>query len=735
MIETEGLKLVKVWLLRRNLSEAITAMDNYLALHPFQKHLDELLSIKTDYQLMTDYWRRGFKDTQLGSLYNNLLRKMYGFYTNTTINYALTHSPLLSSLFQRGIIKSGQTEIGVTLKNDLEAFVSDIALLTLEPEHVAATKRKELYARHYQLMLSVFNYLVTSSTWSDAFAESMEEILLLPTIDSNDQQLMVSAIMLSAIEHFDIAKFRVLIHVYQQSTDENVRQRALVGWVFSMESGKPEIGLQLFPEEIQLVEGLLEDEACCSELVDLQKQIVYCLNAEKDNATIQDEIMPDLLKSQGFRITPHGLEEQENDVMRDILYPDADEKNLEKMEISFNRMMDMQKRGSDIYFSGFSRMKSYPFFNELCNWFMPFYEDHPEASQFFSEAKNIRFLKSILSYGPFCNSDKYSFLLTFKQVMSRLTPQLREMMNEGTAMFEQISKETLESPAYIRRIYLQDLYRFFRICPYRREFKNIFETNAYHYLLMANTIFSGTQLELRFNEVAAFMIKNGLLKAAATMLCNYGKYRKDFQYYLMAGFLARKGVQDLPKGEDGELLTEKDFYEQAVHLEPEHERALVGYARALFDEELYQEALSVYEKLILLQPEKKDYLLHKAVCLIKLSQSGSALPLLFQLHYEDESNQNVKRALAWALICDSKYQQADSYYRQLLAEEKPALDDLLNYGYCLWLKGDIEGAIDCFHRYLADTGAEAVFILENEKELLISKGISEPEMQMMIGVL
>ncbi len=697
--------------------------------------MDDLLSIKTDYQLMTDYWRRGFKDSQLSHLYNNLLRKMYGFYTDTTVGYALTHSPLLSSLFQRGITRSGQTEVVHTIKNDLESFVSEMAMLSLEPAHTAASKKKELHARHYQLMMSVFNYLVTSATWTDSFAESIEDVLLSPTVDSNDQQLMISAVMLSAVEHFDIAKFRVLIHVYQRATDECVRQRALVGWVFSMESGQPKIGLLLFPEEMQLVEGVLEDEACCSELVDLQKQIVYCINAEKDNATIQDEIMPDLLKSQGFRITPHGIEEEENDVMRDILYPDADEKNLEKMEVSFNRMMDMQKRGSDIYFSGFSKMKSYPFFNELCNWFMPFYEDHPEANQFFLETNHNRFLKSILSYGPFCNSDKYSFLLTFKQVMERLTPQLQGMMNDGTAMFEQVSKETIQSPAYIRRIYLQDLYRFFRLCPYRREFKNVFGADDNHYVFMANTVFSGTQLELRFNEVTAFLIKNGLLKAASAMLCNYGKYRKDFQFYLMAGYLARKGVQPFLEDAAGNLLTERECYEQAVTLEPEHERALVGYARALFDEGLFQEALTTYEKLIVLQPEKKDYLLHKAVCLIKLSQSSAALPLLFKLHYEDEDNKSVKRVLAWTLTCDGKYQQSDHFYRQLLAVQKPELDDLLNYGYCLWLKGDIEGAIDCFHRYLSDTNAEAEFIVENEKDLLVSKGISEPEMQMMIGVL
>ena len=102
MVRNEALDTVLDHLLNRNLGEAIVAMDNFLAVHPHQINTDRLFAIKTDYQLMADYWRRGFKDPQLPQLYENLLRRMYVLYANMASNYTVRHMPYLSSLFYKG---------------------------------------------------------------------------------------------------------------------------------------------------------------------------------------------------------------------------------------------------------------------------------------------------------------------------------------------------------------------------------------------------------------------------------------------------------------------------------------------------------------------------------------------------------------------------------------------------------------------------------------------------------
>jgi tetratricopeptide (TPR) repeat protein len=326
----------------------------------------------------------------------------------------------------------------------------------------------------------------------------------------------------------------------------------------------------------------------------------------------------------------------------------------------------------------------------------------------------------MMKNGPFCNSDKYSFLLAFEQVISQLPENIRQLLDRGEGTFTEMAPEETRTPAYIRRLYLQDLYRLFRIFSQRNAFRSIFDLEERNYLFFSSPLFFGTPLEAHFNEVTAFLLKKKRIGDAKTMLRCYDVSRRDFQYYMMSGYI----------GENPRMN-----YAKALELEPENERALAGYARALFANTLYEEALEMYEKLLQLQPDKKLYLLNKAVCLTNMSRYDEAERLLFRLNYELEDDENVNRVLAWALTCDGKYERAERLYHQLLSVEKPAADDLLNYGYCLWFGGHIDEAADCFHRYMMESNASKEWIFGGEERLMREKGITEVEQQMMLYIL
>lgn len=716
-MKNEALDNILDCLTDRNLGKAIVAADIFLSVHPNQINLDRLNAIRTDYQRMTDYWRRGFKDPQLEHLYDNMLKRMYVLYATIAGNYEVRHSPFLQSLADRARMTPRDWSPQV-VKESLEAYVSDVALLGLG---AAGAKAEEVYARHHKEMIELFDFILTSGVWSDGYATAMEEIVLSPTVDSFDQQLILSSVMLANMNVFDMAKFRMMVHVYSQATDEQVRQRALIGWVLSLNVDmNSDIALLVYTEAVELVEKLLEDEDCCRELVELQKQLIYCINAERDNAKIQNEILPDLMKNQGFRMTRNGIVEEEEDELNDILHPDEAEEKLERVEQAYQKMLDMQKQGSDVYFSGFSRMKVFPFFNEIVNWFVPFYIDHPEISQTLGTIKKSRFLSGLLKSGPFCNSDKYSFLLAFNQVMNQIPQNLREMMDKGEAIFEEVAPEVADQPAYIRRRYLQDLYRFFRLFRQREAFRNPFDQESPDYLFLSSSVYRSTHIEPFFNEVTAFLIKKSHYKEARYMLNNYSENREDFQYYMMAAHI---GMDPLGN------------YAKAVELKPDNERAMAGYARALFDQAEYQKSLEAYDKLLTLQPDKRSYLLNRAVCLIKLDRYDEAEKMLFRLNYERPDDTNVNRVLAWALTCNGKYEQADKIYTQLMSEGDSSTDDLLNYGLCLWFSGHVDDAADCFHRYLKESGEKKERFFNQERWLIHAKGITEAEIQMMLYIL
>ena len=712
----------------QNLSGAIGELEAFLSAHPHQVNSDRLHAIQTDLQLMADYWKRGFKDPQLPNLYQKLLQRMYVLCANIKMQYDISKSGFLTTIMSK-VRLSARDFSPLNIRDDLEAFVSETALLELEPEHKREAREKTVYAQHQQAMDVLFAHLYTSDRWTDSQAASMEEILVSPTVDSNDQQLMVSGIMLSLLAHFDMAKFRTLVHVYERSQEEYVRQRALVGWVFTLDS---RLAASVYPEQITLVEKLVEQEQCCQELVELQQQVVMTMNAEEDTKTIQREIMPDLITGQHLRMTRNGIEESEEDPMEDILNPGEAERKAAQVEESYNRMMAMQKQGSDIYFGGFSMMKRYAFFNELSNWFVPFSVHHPTIAETLHATGNSRFLRSIVEKGPFCNSDKYSFALAFQQVLSQIPQNIREMLDRNEASVNEVNFEDLQKPWYIRLIYLQDLYRFYRLFSMRQYFPNPFDKEETRYLFCADPVFTKTHLETSFNGIVAFLLKQKRTEEAARLLKNYGEARRDFQFWMMAGYLLQHHGSEI-----GTIVEDDDdlqCYQQALKLQPDNEKALSGYGRALFARMMYQEALETYDKLLTINPEKKSYRLNRAVSLTNLGQYAGALKELYRLNYESPDDLNVSRVLAWALVCEGKYDAAVKIYNSLLNGDVQA-EDLLNYGYCLWFSGHVDEAADCFHRFLKESAFTRDYILENEAALLKEKGITEPEQQLMLYIL
>jgi tetratricopeptide (TPR) repeat protein len=520
----------------------------------------------------------------------------------------------------------------------------------------------------------LFNYIVTSRMWTNSVGKGFTELLLSPTIDNIDQQLIVSAITISLMSQFDIVKFRLLTDVYRQATDEHVRQRALVGWVFSLDDTMSIV----YPEQQTIVDDLLQSDDVCQELTELQMQLLLTLNAEKDNDIIRNEIMPDLMKNDAFQITRNGIEEVEEDPLEDVLHPDASERRMEQLEASMQRMIDMQKQGSDVYFGGFAQMKRYPFFYDMSNWLVPFYIDHPDIAQFVDRLEFQRFVRSILSKGPFCNSDKYSFVIASMEVLSRLPASIRGVIRNNEASLGELALGENQTSAYLRRIYLMDLYRFFRLFPNRAALNNPFEDSTQEYDTLnffSYVFFAGTQLDAQKHSVVRMMKKYQFDKMAKNMLIAIPRRYRDAQYYIWA-----------------------EQYENAVEVDPSNEQALSGAARHAFKNSEYDKANDYYDRLLLLFPGKKNYMLNKAVCLVQLEDYEEALKLLYELDYEYADDVNVQRVLAWTLTCDSRLEQAAAIYEQLMTGEKVIAEDHLNYGYCLWVMGRIDDAAEHFRK-------------------------------------
>lgn len=695
-------------LVSREVGMAIAEMDVYLQAWPQPQSKEVLNGIKADYDLMVDYWRRGVEDPRQDEMYQHLLQRLYVLYANIMVFRRIQQYPMLTRLYSEVKMVRRQWSLAL-IREELEGFVSSVAMLELEPEHLRQTKSDTVYREHQQFMDQLFNYLLVSHSWSEGVGNDFEDLLTTPTVDSIDQQLMASAITLSALNQFDMVKFRLLVNVYRRAVDEQVRQRALTGWALLLSAG----WMPIYPEQAQIVTGLLSSEKVCQELTELQIQIIYCLDSERDTQTIEKEIMPDLLKNGQIRVTRNGIEELEEDQIEDILHPDIAEERMEKLEQSITRMMDMQKEGADIYYGGFSQMKRFPFFNKISNWFVPFYLQHPDMKEYVSD-DNIKLAQALMSVSPFCNSDQYSFLLASKQVLANLPKSIREIIGRGEIVLASDAARSQEksSPAYIRRLYLMDLYRFFRLNPARNEFHNPFvesNTGKSDCLFFCLPLFTGSPLESYKDGVVRLMKRKKMENPAMNLLDSYSEDHHNVQYFLWQG-----------------------MYEQALAQDPQNEKALAGRARELFDLGDYDEAVEAYDDLLLLHPDKRSYLLNKAVCLLYLEDYDEALKLLYHLNYDNPDDSSVNSVLAWTLTCADRQEQAEKLYQQLLAEDNPGTENYENYGYCLWLQGRIDEAASMFRKYLDTTGLKAAdFTFLSEDRLLRAHGISNNQKDMM----
>ena len=709
-------------LMDRRLSNAIEVLDQLYVQRPSLMGHSEFEAIKTDYQLMVDYMGRGFSDSHRESLYNTLLQRLYRVAADLEISWRCKNVSAYVNSFR--VIDHLNTSHDF-VRTVLESFVSDIAMLSLQPEEMREQKSTELYDRHQLFMNRLFSALWTSCQWTDDDCKFYTELLLSPTVVSTDQQVIVSAISLGAMNQFDISKFKTLVNVYQKATDEHVRQRALVGWVLAVFEG-----MDIFPEQDAMIRELCENPAITRELLTLQIQFFYSKDAEKDNDKIQRDIMPDIMRNSNLTIGRLGIMEKEEDAIESILHQDADEKRMEQLEEKVRKMMDMQKQGSDIYFGGFSQMKRFPFFNDMVNWFTPFYLNHPALRSVINKLGDTKFLNTLMERSNFCESDRYSFAFALEQIINQLPADIKDAIGSDAMLGPLAESDDTEDAISIRRTYLQDLYRFFRLYHTANDFINPFEDNG-RGDFVADTFFftyksfMGTGLDDVKLRLASHLYKHQQMTELAELLTTFQS--ADPRYAILMGYTNINM---------GKAEFAYQFFDYALKAEPDNQWALKGKARAALDAEDYKTAEEVYTELLKLEPGHKNYTMNRCVALLKLGRTSEVREELFRLDYQYPEDMNVKRVLAWAMLSDNSLDKASQLYDTLLAST-PAHEDYLNAGYCQWAMGNVQRAVELFREWIVKSGKSKEQLLEefrSDADTLEMYGISETDCFLMLSL-
>ena len=728
---------------KHNVGKALRAMKETIAEDKLPGYIvARYEDVKNDYRLMQDAMMRGLRDDKIDEVYADIMRKVYGAGLDVFIEEKVKRY----SSFAYARVSAQQTEAHPdAVRTVLEAYVQDMAMMAFEPENTRKAKMEKLTADHHAYMKQLFNALLVAPMWNDRRAADFADLLLSPTIDRDDALLLVSAVMLATMNVNDPYKWDMLAEVYVRATDKVLKMRALVGWVLSLPYDPR--GPRLFPFVQERIKAMLADKTTLKQMLDMQMQMLFCCNADADNEEIQRNIMPTLIKNTNLQMTRLGIVEKEDDPMKDIMDPNAAERDMEEMERKYRKMMDMQKQGSDIYFGGFSKMKTFPFFNDLCNWFAPFNAAHPALGAARERLAGSTFLNNLMENGPFCDSDKYSFALAIAQIMDRMPDNVKEMLNSDATLGPTVSKEEQENPAYICRSYLQSLYRFFRLYRSKRDFLNPFildelEDNDGNALFLSYKLLACPEMEENAVALCGFLLKRKMMRELMSMAICF----KSSQNPRLVRFLA------LVPMTDGKWQEAYDLF-ASVSEDQHTEESLRGMAHCCMSLKRFGEAVAIYRRLLAMHPDSFSYQLNLAVCLMSsdafsscgdaaasscdaASSCGAAASscdaasscgdasscdaasslggkvearpnkvveegtkLLYKLDYEHPNNANVRRVLAWCMMLQGNFDKAIDIYTRLLSQPDAVSADRLNAAYAHWLSRNVACAVALLREY------------------------------------
>ncbi|MDD7029466.1 MAG: tetratricopeptide repeat protein [Prevotellaceae bacterium] len=628
----------------------------------------KLQQLEAEVELSCRWWKENQPcppaDDMLDSYFLPKLQRIWDDYF--LLDMMTSNNNYLLSLRNK-VRASGRDWSWGEIRKRLESFVSNIALLQLQNDNEAAQQRLEvIYEEQKKYRQQMFLYVLTELRFSGGDIQELEDLLLTPTVDNIDQRMIISALTINGLMVFDPLKLRLLVNVYTKSEDIPVKQYALVGWALTL----PRYPYSCDSQTTQIVRDLVDNDATVrEELAQLQIQLAYCQSADRDSRNFQETIMPDIMKASNMRFTDKGLEMQEDDPMDDILGRSTTEKKMEEVESRMRSYMDKRSQGMDLFFQGFKHMKRYPFFSDISNWLVPFYYEHPDIAAALHQMGCNGILHLMLD-APMCDNDKYSFVFAFLSIMNKVPKDIIEQMQQ-TAPPENAYRDWMSDPAILRRNYLQSLYRFFQLFPYSESFVSPFcDTEEVEmpyldppsWLIVANKTLMETRFDNNIIDLLKYFLRKKDFGAVQFILDEYNDCDDSFDLcYVRTLFYA----DSLPDYED-EFLHNIEY---CLKVKPDSITLRKLYAKWLYSCEKFQEAKTLFGKLMEEKDGNRNYMFSYALCCHKLGDYDEAKKVLFRLAYEHPDDREVGILLASTLFLDGKTEDAFKRVDKMSADD------------------------------------------------------------------
>jgi tetratricopeptide (TPR) repeat protein len=683
-------------------------------------------SISDNYQNLLKYAFEGYEDSKRKEILDTIAASILSLADEIRQNVMDNEFP------QRRVEKAMLSrEIGE--EPSVAALKIEDFLSGREVEQIIKDTGMEITEAHFHE--NIFKFIWLSGKFREDHKDLIRRINRSSSIQWHEKCLVVSALTLSLLNHFDQEKI-LLLTEFIDSGETQVYQRALIGLVLALLYYDKRISF--YPDIVKKLKELSFNESIQKDTEVILLQLLMAKETEKITKEFEEEILPEMKK-----VMPK-LEDKLQ--LGNLLEEDDMEgKNPDWKELidevpglfeRIEKFTRMQMEGGDVFMSTFSLLKRFDFFNLMSNWFVPFYPGHPELKKIVGEEEEFspRLLEGLEKAFYICNSDKYSFALNFQAVPQQQRSmiityfeseleQMKEMVNE-----EQMLDKSLESNAIMTQ-YIQDLYRFYKLYPNKNEFLDIF------------------QVDIRFNQLyfyRTFFEREGFTERLAAFYFDKGHYSEAIEVYK---YVVEKGG---PKSEYfekigyswqqlGRFKLAIEQYKKAELFDANRLWILKKLGWCCMKIKDYENAVKYFEDAGQLQPDDLNIQAQIGHCQLKLDNFDEALQHYSKVRYFQPDNLKVLRPIAYCQFVLGKLDNAAESYEEILAKsDQPASYDLMNSGHVLFCLGRKKEALEQYRKSRADklfTTEMFMEAFEEDVSHLLENGVRKEEIPLLLDYL
>jgi len=392
----------------------------------------------------------------------------------------------------------------------------------------------------------------------------------------------------------------------------------------------------------------------------------------------------------------------------------------------------MQIEGADVFMGAFAMLKHFDFFKEIPNWFLPFKAENQAINNAFrnSEIKIDlpAFLEGLEKSTVLCNSDKYSFCLNVQHMPEQQRKMMLDLFNmEIEAMNEAMEDEYKIDPEAKNKIvntqYIQDLYRFFKLHPFRKEYDGVFEVEL--------DIINSKVLSIIFTEqklvknLAEFYFAKDNYAEALSLFTWLNHREKSFELLEKIGYCYQKlgkFNKAIESYQQAELFDRNKIWLQKK----------LGYCFRKIGE--YVKAIEYYKQIVKSEPTDLNNLAYLGQLYIDTEDYESALRYYYKVEYEKPDNIKVFRPIGWCSFAQGKYDTAIKYFSKIL-ENRAGKSDYLNIGHCYWASGRLDLALESYREAVRLSGKDKSWFRQtfySDSKYLKKTGISDLDVALLV---